>query len=83
MTDVGRGSERWTYLGPQGTFTEQAASMLADRLGGADSDIAGDIELEPVAQLPGGIALLFQGGAEVVLVQHFEGGIIREIAARA
>ena len=50
MTDVGGGSERWTYLGPQGTFTEQAARMLADRLGGADGDIAGgDIELEPVA----------------------------------
>ncbi len=42
--------ERWAYLGPEGTFTEQAARALVDRLAAGDRDghragAAGQIEL--------------------------------------
>jgi prephenate dehydratase len=79
VTDVGGGSERWTYLGPQGTFTEQAARMLADRLGGADSDIAGgDIELEPVAGVSTALNAVRRGTAHaacVALESSVEGAV--------
>jgi prephenate dehydratase len=79
VTDVGGGSERWTYLGPQGTFTEQAARMLADRLGGADGDIAGgDIELDPVAGVSTALNAVRRGTAHaacVALESSVEGAV--------
>ena len=36
---MGRATERWAYLGPEGTFTEQAARALA---------ASGAVELDPV-----------------------------------
>ena len=79
VTDVGAESERWTYLGPQGTFTEQAARLLADRLGGAGGDITGsDVELEPVAGVSTALNAVRRGTADaacVALESSVEGAV--------
>jgi prephenate dehydratase len=45
VNGVGRATERWAYLGPEGTFTEQAARALAGDGGPVDLDPVGTVSL--------------------------------------
>jgi prephenate dehydratase len=53
------GQPRLTYLGPAGTFAEQALRTL---------DIAADAELVPAASVPAAIALVRSGAADAALI---------------
>jgi len=68
--------ERWTYLGPQGTFTEQAARLLVDRL---CADIpGGTVELAPVAGVSAALGAVRSGAADaacVALESSVEGAV--------
>jgi prephenate dehydratase len=61
--------QRWAYLGPEGTFTEQAARFLMQR---AASDpavsAAGSITLDPVAGVSIALAAVRSGAAAAAVV---------------
>jgi len=60
------GAERWAYLGPEGTFTEQAAMSLVRRFELAES--GGAVTLEPIAAVSGALAALRAGAADAACV---------------
>ncbi|WP_051266100.1 prephenate dehydratase [Nakamurella lactea] len=60
-----RGDERWAYLGPEGTFTEQAARDLAGRTGAAAA--AGHPELVPVVSVSEAMAQVRSGAAAAAI----------------
>ncbi len=65
--------ERWTYLGPEGTFTEQAARSLVDRLTSTDG-----VELEPVGGVSAALGAVRSGAADaacVALESSVEGAV--------
>ena len=65
--------ERWTYLGPEGTFTEQAARSLVDRL-----TPSGGVELEPVGGVTAALGAVRSGAADaacVALESSVEGAV--------
>jgi prephenate dehydratase len=65
--------ERWTYLGPEGTFTEQAARALVDRL-----SPTGGVELEPVGGVSAALGAVRSGAADaacVALESSVEGAV--------
>ena len=65
--------ERWTYLGPEGTFTEQAARSLVDRL-----TPAGGVELQPLGGVSAALGAVRSGAAEaacVALESSVEGAV--------
>ncbi len=65
--------ERWTYLGPQGTFTEQAARSLVDRLAAGD-----EVTLEPVGGVSQALGAVRSGAADaacVALESSVEGAV--------
>ena len=65
--------ERWTYLGPEGTFTEQAARSLVDRLAPA-----GGVVLEPVGGVSAALGAVRSGSADaacVALESSVEGAV--------
>ncbi len=59
--------QRWAYLGPEGTFTEQAAQVLAQRTADADG-AAGPISLYPVAGVSVAITAVRSGAARAAVV---------------
>lgn len=52
---MGRATERWAYLGPEGTFTEQAARALA---------ASGAVELDPVGTVSAALDEVRSGRAD-------------------
>ncbi|MGS0683770.1 prephenate dehydratase [Nakamurella sp. GG22] len=61
-------TERWVYLGPEGTFTEHAARAVAERL---DTGPAGDgaaVRLDPVAGVSVALAAVRNGEADAACV---------------
>ena len=65
--------ERWTYLGPEGTFTEQAARALVDRL-----TPPGGVELQPVGGVSAALGAVRSGAADaacVALESSVEGAV--------
>lgn len=65
--------ERWTYLGPEGTFTEQAARSLVDRLAPADG-----VELAPVGGVSEALGAVRSRAADaacVALESSVEGAV--------
>ena len=65
--------ERWTYLGPEGTFTEQAAHSLVDRLAPV-----GGVELAPVGGVSEALGAVRSGAADaacVALESSVEGAV--------
>jgi prephenate dehydratase len=56
---VGRATERWAYLGPEGTFTEQAARKLAG---------TGTIDLDPVGTVSVAMDRVRRGTADAACV---------------
>jgi prephenate dehydratase len=56
---VGRATERWAYLGPEGTFTEQAARKLAG---------TGTIDLDPVGTVSVAMDRVRRGRADAACV---------------
>jgi prephenate dehydratase len=59
-------TERWVYLGPEGTFTEQAARALAERL---DTGPAGaGVQRDPVAGVSVALAAVRDGAADAACV---------------
>lgn len=66
-------SERWTYLGPEGTFTEQAARSLVDRM-----DPTGSVELQPASGVSAALGAVRSGAADaacVALESSVEGAV--------
>ncbi len=53
--------QRWSYLGPEGTFTEQAARALADRC-------TGGVDLEPAGSVALALAAVRNGRADAACV---------------
>lgn len=73
VIEEGGGSARWTYLGPQGTFTEQAARSLVERLGSA-----AQVELVPVVGVSAALGAVRSGAADaacVALESSVEGAV--------
>lgn len=66
MIGVGVGPERWAYLGPEGTFTEQAAQSLARRLQGS-GELA-EVALDPVVSVSVALAAVRSGAADAACV---------------
>src|SRR6478736_6723903 len=67
-------AERWTYLGPAGTFTEQAARSIASRGPGAVEAIA----LDPVESVSAALSAVRSGAADaacVALESSVEGSV--------
>ena len=62
------GAERWAYLGPEGTFTEQAARFLVLRAASNPGDAATPITLDPVAGVSMAIAAVRSGAAAAAVV---------------
>ena len=59
-------SQRWAYLGPEGTFTEQAARSLVRR-----AELAGgltEVTLDPVAGVSAALAAVRSGAADAACV---------------
>jgi len=66
VNGVDGGRERWAYLGPEGTFTEQAAQSLAVR-----HQVAGDlaeVEFDPVASVSVALAAVRSDAADAACV---------------
>ena len=59
---------RWAYLGPEGTFTEQAARFLVQRAASNPGDAATPITLDPVAGVSMAIAAVRSGAAAAAVV---------------
>lgn len=78
MIDVGVSgqqarSERWAYLGPEGTFTEQAARSLVERL-----SATAPVELVPVGGVSAALGAVRSGEADaacVALESSVEGAV--------
>ena len=62
--ETGVAAERWTYLGPAGTFTEQAALSMVTRRSGTERDVV----LDPVDSVSIALSAVRSGAADAACV---------------
>lgn len=79
LATLARVNERWAYLGPEGTFTEQAARSLAAAVDGStDGPADGPVALVPVLSVPAALDAVRTAeadGAVVPLENSVEGSV--------